>query len=414
MSSVRGLDPQNADVALFGMQGIKTLDDQFANLSLRDHLAESGLTPDHLALWGRTAHIPEMAVAYFGDLAMVFVAGARTLIHTADCVQSYFTAPDPADFNRTARVAYTQAGVMIGRINEEATEPLRDVLVFGHSYGGWLSLALAVELSSQRPTLNYAVATFGSPKSLTPRGLSVARDDHIAMWQCSRDPVPWLLPTSGDGAPVNNQSLPTTLFGNLPCPPGREREFIRPTNWRILADTGDAVTPSNAPEPTPQFATLNILEWATGVQGLLNPAHTAQHYCDLLRRRVSGPLRDLGQRLSLGTPGGTTEGGDWGGDDALPPVELFSVPAVSGAIVQGAMSPTLPEAQVALAPVRARRLAIVVGGIQVGVGRSRSHRRRCETQARRLALLARGAAEFDYKLIGSALARQAASGTLGG
>lgn len=397
---------------LLCMSLIKASSDPDPLNSARRLFDEFNGVPSHVSYSPQTGTHPHEFYVYWDDCCLVTLAGALNFpAHHERVVSGYFYASDPDDVTGTHRFAWRIAGEVLDRVREFAPRQVRQLFVAGHSYGGHIAQAVLLRAPSYRPTVQFAGATFGAPKTLTARGLTAMNYVDLAMYQNSRDPVPWLLPNRAEGGLFTSTVLPGSLFGgSATVIPGRPEEFVPWPGWKILPDVGTAVIDSPVRERPPQTPTVNLLEWAFGIQGMLNPAHTAAAYLASIQRRAGSLPENLWQYFGLTDSGGTVSGGDWGGGDTANPLPVF-VPTPAPAPTQAPSGTVLPSLASYVVRPSVGRITIRVGGVACGEARSRSHRRRCENAAWRLAQLLRGASKVEYGSLIDGLRRQVETGT---
>jgi len=310
---------------------------------------------------------------WFRDAAIIGMAGCRNLSHIVKCATGYL---EPADALRTRQDsvnAWISARWLKARLDLLGGWQGKKIYLAGHSYGGWVMQPFMKLLADSGEVRSVRTLLYGGPKALGFSTWDSLKQLDYTHWVCQRDPVPFLYPSSAE-------SVTASLSLNA-AQRRRVQEYSWSASFARIADLDAKVTDADEPLPADLAPLPGLIEWFSGVQGFLHPAHTAVHYRDRLYRALLSNKTD---------PYPTSGNVATSHANVMPPV------TEAGFVAQPAVIPLTgtrvsslsrgPGETTVLPPVpaKAKRLQVIVGGNVIGTAVRRSTKRKVERAGRLL------------------------------
>lgn len=269
-----------------------------------------------------TGNIPPWCFGRRGSDSFLLIAGVQSAAQAAALYLGSAALIGGAGGRLNANV-YAAALSIVSLLDVIAGAALGNLLLCGHSYGGSLAEAVAFLLKGRAGISSLGVLTFGSPRPGDASFAASLRGIPLLRWMTDSDPVPRFPPSPSEapGAYISGIAL-----NQLSWP-----SYVQPGGGVVLPFVGQPYAAYLPPLGVP-IAELQLLSWASGVNGFGDPRHNLTAYSraissvqrgsagadpvalESVLKSVSGsgpiPAEALGRPDPVGALSGPTSGGE--------------------------------------------------------------------------------------------------------
>lgn len=233
-----------------------------------------------------TALLPKFGYVRIADMMLFFFAGAESADHGSQVLGGMSDERANANWNGfNARICLAVDNEFNLLMTQNATT-LREVYIFGHSFGGACAECMADVFSGLFATLAFYAETYGAPRSVHC-GVSRTRANHASCRNINDRDVVSHIPYHSDEAPLASRFLLATVRNafNASGHPGQCRWF-----------NADGTFSPNQDNNVMQVSdtTLSMLLWVTYANHITDRAHELATYVALMNAyAVRDPMGTL-------------------------------------------------------------------------------------------------------------------------